>query len=58
VKSIQDMGALIYFLLSYSPDFASIEETFSKIDDSLDEGVKLFCGSCVMVESDELVSLG
>jgi len=52
------MGALIYFLLSYSPDFASIEETFSKIDDSLDEGVKLFCGSCVMVESDELVSLG
>ena len=28
------------------------------LDDSLDEGVKLFCGSCVMVESDELVSLG
>ena len=35
VKSIQDVGTLVYFLLSYSPDFASIEEAFSKIEQSL-----------------------
>lgn len=31
VKSIQDVGALVHFLPPYSPDFAPIEETFSKV---------------------------
>ena len=35
VKGIQDVGALIHFLPPYSPDFAQIEETFSKVKPSL-----------------------
>ena len=35
VKSIQDVGALLYFLPPYSPDFAPIEETFSKVEQSM-----------------------
>ena len=31
VKSIQYVGALLRFLLPYSPDFAPIEEMFSKV---------------------------
>ena len=35
VKSIQDVGALIQFLPLYSPDFNPIEETFSKVKQSM-----------------------
>ena len=35
VKAIQDVGALIHFLPPYSPDFTPIEETFSKVKQSL-----------------------
>ena len=35
VKSITDVGALVHFLLPYSPDLASIEETFSKVKTTL-----------------------
>lgn len=31
VKSIQDVGALLFFLPPYSPDFNPIEECFSKV---------------------------
>ena len=31
VKSIQDVGALLFFLPPYSPDFNHIEECFSKV---------------------------
>ena len=34
-KSIQDVGALLHFLPAYSPDFAPIEETFSKVKQSM-----------------------
>ena len=34
-KSIQEVGALLHFLPSYSPDFSPIEETFSKLKQSL-----------------------
>ena len=35
VKSIQDVGALLHFLPPYSPDFAPIEETFSKVKQAM-----------------------
>ena len=35
VKSIQDVGALLYFLPPYSSDFAPIEETFSKVKQAM-----------------------
>ena len=35
VKSIQDVGALVHILPPYSPDFAPIEETFSKIKQAM-----------------------
>ena len=31
VKMIQEVGAIVHFLPPYSPDFNSIEETFSKV---------------------------
>ena len=30
-KSMQDVGALVHFLLPYSPDYQPTEETFSKV---------------------------
>ena len=35
VKAIQDVGALLHFLPPYSPDFAPIEETFSKVKQAM-----------------------
>ena len=35
VKSIQDVGALIHYLPPYSPDINPIEETFSKVKQSM-----------------------
>ena len=35
VKSIKDVGALIHFLPPYSPDLNPIEETFSKVKQSM-----------------------
>lgn len=35
VKAIQDVGALIHILPPYSPDFAPIEETFSKVKQAM-----------------------
>ena len=35
VKSIQDVGALLHFLPPYSPDFAPIKETFSKVKQAM-----------------------
>ena len=34
-KSIQDVGALLHFLSAYSPDVSPIEETFSKVKQSM-----------------------
>ena len=35
VKPIEEVGALVYFLPPYSPDFNPIEELFSKVKTTL-----------------------
>ena len=35
VKMINEMGALVHFLPPYSPDYAPVEEAFSKVKSQL-----------------------
>lgn len=35
VRKIQEVGALVHFLPTYSPDYAPIEEAFSKVKSEL-----------------------
>ena len=44
VASIEDVGALVYFLPPYSPDFNPIEETFSKVKTVLKTTEIEMCG--------------
>ena len=52
LKAIQDVGALIHFLPPYSPDFAPIEETFSKVKQAMkSENTRLCDCESVLLQS-------